>query len=501
MLVISQSLILSEEEEALPDGVPIFLWENLATFGAVTADSEDTNYPASNLTNPATNLEWRGAADSPLASTVEIAVAISQIDPIDGVGIAGHNFGSTGAAVTILGPAVPDPFEKVLLHFDGADGSTTFTDSNSGGSAHVWTAFGNAQIDTAEFKFGGASGLFDGTGDYISTPDHADFALGGGDWTIDNWFNCTEPSGIGAAIAGQQDSAGTLTTRSFVIRRNSTGLIQALVAVGGVSFVIAGTTIFTDAVNPGWHHVAFVRTGDVLKLFLDGVQEGGDLAITGTVNDSANSLTIGRQGDLTGGEWQGWLDEFRIRVGLAAWTTNFTPPAAPAGDRVELVQSQIPPTDEPLLFLFSEVSLSQLVISIAVGSELPRAAVLYVGKVLRCERSFDVGQEFTPPRFARKTDSVNGMSTRGGFLGRIITGQVLDGSQAVFRHFTPDWYRQYFDPFIAAAQRDTPFFFAWAPDDYQYEVAYGWLTKDPMPQVSPITRRMHVTLDMGGIVE
>jgi Bacterial regulatory proteins, tetR family len=55
---------------------------------------------------------------------------------------------------------------KVLLHFDGADGSTTITDNNSGGAAHAWTANGNAQIDTAQSKLGGASCLFDGTGDY-----------------------------------------------------------------------------------------------------------------------------------------------------------------------------------------------------------------------------------------------------------------------------------------------------------------------------------------------
>jgi hypothetical protein len=64
-----------------------------------------------------------------------------------------------------------DSFTKILLHMDGANTSTTFTDSNSGGSAHTWTAAGNAQISTATYKLGGASGLFDGTGDFITTPD------------------------------------------------------------------------------------------------------------------------------------------------------------------------------------------------------------------------------------------------------------------------------------------------------------------------------------------
>src|SRR5262245_32929117 len=78
---------------------------------------------------------------------------------------------------------------KVLLHFNGTDTATTITDSNAGGSAHTWTAAGNAQIDTAASKFGGASGLFDGTGDWVTTSDHADFTLGSGAFTIDLWFN------------------------------------------------------------------------------------------------------------------------------------------------------------------------------------------------------------------------------------------------------------------------------------------------------------------------
>src|SRR5262249_33755527 len=86
-----------------------------------------------------------------------------------------------------FGPFLPFPevlaegnaqYTKVLPDCDGGYGSTTFGDSNAGGSAHIWTAGGNAQIDTADFKFGGASGLFDGSGDYVTTPAHADFQLG-----------------------------------------------------------------------------------------------------------------------------------------------------------------------------------------------------------------------------------------------------------------------------------------------------------------------------------
>jgi hypothetical protein len=163
---------------------------------------------------------------------------------------------------------------------------------------------------------------------------------------------------------------------------------------------------------------------------------------------------------------------------------------------------QIPPDDSPLMFVFTETLFPTLRILLDVpASTVPRAAVLYVGELLRCERGFDVGTEFTPPSFARRTVAVNGKSHAGDFLGRIITSQSIEGATATFRHFTAAWYRTYFEPFLAAAQRDVPFFFSWAPDDYPYEVTYLWLADDPMPVTSPITGRIGVSLKMDGIVE
>jgi hypothetical protein len=43
-----------------------------------------------------------------------------------------------------------------LLHMDGTNGSTTFTDSGPNGL--TVGAYGNAQISTAQSVFGGASG-------------------------------------------------------------------------------------------------------------------------------------------------------------------------------------------------------------------------------------------------------------------------------------------------------------------------------------------------------
>ncbi len=211
---------------------------------------------------------------------------------------------------------------KALLHFDGVDASTTITDNST--SPKTWTAAGNAQIDTAQSVFGGASLLLDGTGDWVSTPDHADFTLGSGAFTIDFWFNCSAAGGTAQRLAGQAASGLAASTGAWYVERHTTNVIRAHVSNGTAWTTVTGTTTFTAT---GWHHVALVRTGNVLKLFIDGVQEGGDVAFTGSVNDSANNVRFGAAGEETTSPWTGWIDEGRIIVGTARWTAAFTPPA------------------------------------------------------------------------------------------------------------------------------------------------------------------------------
>lgn len=219
-----------------------------------------------------------------------------------------------------------DGFTKVLLHFDGTDASTTITDSNAGGSAHTWTAIGNAQLDTGITKFGTATLLCDGTGDSVTAPDSADFTLGSGNFTIDTWFNRAGGDTTNRFMYGQANSAGTGGLTTWAKLDGANKIVCDISSNGTASAVsITSTTTFTAA---GWHHLAFVRTGNTLKMFINGTQEGGDGSFASSVFDSSNSLGVGSLGELTTTTWFGSLDEFRLSVGIARWTANFTPPTA-----------------------------------------------------------------------------------------------------------------------------------------------------------------------------
>lgn len=213
-----------------------------------------------------------------------------------------------------------DAFTNIMLHLEGANLGTTFADSNANSLAHTWTAH-SATTATGTFKFGSAS-LNCGSTGWIDTPDSADFTLGAGDWTVDGWFNVQGGAGTVRRAFGQLNTLGTIASVNGGLLAGNVFFLQPY---NGALVLVTGTTAITSV---GWHHYAGVRTGNILRLFVDGVQEGGDVAFTGTVTDSADTFSVGRAGAFTSNTWNGFIDEFRLSVGIARWTTNFTPPAA-----------------------------------------------------------------------------------------------------------------------------------------------------------------------------
>jgi hypothetical protein len=212
-----------------------------------------------------------------------------------------------------------DAYTVALLHMDGADTSQTFTDE----SGKTWTARGHAQIDTAQSKFGGASGLLDGTDDYIDTPNSADFDFGTGNFTIDLWVrrngNQADYSGlVGAGLdatgAGwwiQFGSAAGGSTNKIILYANTGNRIVS-------NTTIADTT---------WTHIAVVRNGNTVTMYFVGSSVGTYDCTGVSFNSTGAGCVIGREStDANNYYLNGHLDEVRISKGIARWTANFTPP-------------------------------------------------------------------------------------------------------------------------------------------------------------------------------
>lgn len=96
-IIISEALVLAEPVEGLSLNHPVIGWHNVVTSTTVAADTEDSLYPASNLANPATHLEWRAEDDS----EQYITVTTNYVDEIDYVGVASHNWSSGEIPVSV----------------------------------------------------------------------------------------------------------------------------------------------------------------------------------------------------------------------------------------------------------------------------------------------------------------------------------------------------------------------------------------------------------------
>jgi len=208
---------------------------------------------------------------------------------------------------------------KLLVHSSHANTSTTFTDSSA--STHTMTANGNVQHSTAQAKFGGSSILFDGTGDYLSAPDHADFDVVGVNFTFACFVRPTQVGNVGVIAAklaslyvGWEFGLDNLSQLYILVGNGSNGF-------DGNDYAATYTALTVDT----WYHVALVKNGTNWKTYLNGVNLGSE---TATGDDQTDVFAIGADVGWTEGSprfYQGYIDE-PIYTKSALWTSNFTPP-------------------------------------------------------------------------------------------------------------------------------------------------------------------------------
>ncbi len=210
-------------------------------------------------------------------------------------------------------PPVDPVLTLALLHFDGANNSTVFTDSSPFNQT-VSVVTGTPKISTAMSKFGGSSLYLDGSSS-IKIPNNANLNLGTGVFTIEFWFYLLSlPS-------------------SDVLFLHKNGTPQQIIAIGDpskklYSGFLNGSTLSTTVITAGaWYHVAVVRetTNGVIKQYFNGSHEG-TLNLSGSV-DNAGDLAIGSWFNGGSNRVTGYIDEFRIRK-EAVYTGNFTPPTS-----------------------------------------------------------------------------------------------------------------------------------------------------------------------------
>ena len=161
-----------------------------------------------------------------------------------------ENFTPPTAALQVASAQVG--VTKLLLHMNGADASRSFPDSSP--EMHTVTANGTAQIDTASFVLGGASGLF-GPGNYLSILDDSYWNIFNSDWTIDFRFRIPAITLPTYTIFEQTVDATTFMRCTYEATNHR---IVFNVQIGGINKIMmtAPATLVADT----WYHIALTAS-------------------------------------------------------------------------------------------------------------------------------------------------------------------------------------------------------------------------------------------------
>ena len=322
---VELELELVPEVSALVSGAN---WVVLASIAGGVADSGDILLPGASWIAAASITGGTAIYDG-LASGAAWSAAATIAGGVGSGDNADVPGASWSAAAVMAGGAAsdgtPDPYfssVSLLLHMD-----TAFTDSSS--AARTVTVVGNAQISTAQSKYGGGSGLFDGSGDYLTIGDAAAMEPGSSDLTWEMWVKTTASNSY-ATLYSRTPS--TFSSGMFTLMINQSSPTSGNVALYVADYSGGAPLLATTGVSvrdDSWHHIAVVRNGSSWAIYVDGTSRA-TATWSGTIADISAGVYIGRDQNyfFEGRDFPGYIDELRITKGVARYTTNFTPPTA-----------------------------------------------------------------------------------------------------------------------------------------------------------------------------
>jgi hypothetical protein len=178
---------------------------------------------------------------------------------------------------------------------------------------------GATQVNTSVVKYGTGSISFNGTTSVLNFPNNIYYAFGTGNFTIEAWVYPNSVTVLQSLI----DTRSTATA--------TTGILISITALGFISVVVNNAILFTSSTGitiSAWTHVAVVKSGTTITLYLNGTKP-----VTGS-GTSSTSLTdqflrLGASAGTAAQFFNGYLDEVRITNGVARYLADFTAPTAP----------------------------------------------------------------------------------------------------------------------------------------------------------------------------
>ena len=170
----------------------------------------------------------------------------------------------------------------------------------------------------------GGSAWFDGTGDYLTVSRLTQGSLGSSNWTIECWFYATDTKTSAQIIGNRSTATGTTAYVPIQVTFESS-VIKFYSSSNGTAWNINNATTIGNVNLRSWNHVAVVRNGNNLDGYLNGTKVSLSTALSGISYTGTNLFYASGAND----PFQGFISDYRLVIGEALYTNNFTPPTAP----------------------------------------------------------------------------------------------------------------------------------------------------------------------------
>jgi hypothetical protein len=201
-------------------------------------------------------------------------------------------------------------YVSLLMHMDGANNQTSFSNSDSSKYKREVTRYGDTKLSSDQAYFGTTSAYFDGSGDYLEIPNANDMSFGAGDFTVELWVNVSD-----------------LNRDNFIFGTNTPGNFMIQLSTGGQLYMgrhnVAWDANITHNIQANtWTHIAVARSQGTMRFFINGSIIGS--SFTNNNSYSIDTLLIGSHGG--GAFFNGYMDDLRVTNGIARYTSNFSIP-------------------------------------------------------------------------------------------------------------------------------------------------------------------------------
>lgn len=330
---------------------------------------------------------------------------------------------------------------SLVINFNGSNNSTNFIDE----TGKIITPFGSAVISTAQSKFGGSSGYFNGGG-YLDVQSSTNLSMSA-DFTVELWVY-TDPSTAAWSRLIENEQHNVTGGWHFSYNGSDSAGSRRLgfqlgLNGGGGGRIDSNSAIPTNQ----WVHVAVTRYNNVIRMFVNGVQQTA--ALTTAESFSSSSLRIGATLGSASNYFTGYIDSIQIIKNRALYTENFTVPTEqPQYDPYYNNTSLLIPFDGPNnSTVFGDYSSNRNIITAYGDAKISTTqskfggSSLYISGNSGCAVKIPYNLKFDPESYDFTIESWVYPTSLSGSLAQCIVGTFSYGSvEGSPNHTNAGWF-------------------------------------------------------------